>query len=625
MAKTREYTDVIKAVYKEIERLFKTPKLWDKEDEKIIQLFSILKEAVFEQVHNVLAPQKTAQGEKELRDILAKYVIGYTEKKKGLNYIGAISPIRAKLVQLKKTKSARSEYIARYLDLYDDFMALASFRSFKHYCLYFEEVYAPQDKKIWVHAEKHGIADGMWYCFGSMVLRGDFKTMFKQTPTGYFKTYSNICFIPWLFGNDIHTDVLYILGNPAMVKNVFVGIKQQMLRDRYAKVFPYFAQFECREDRMFAINNIKEGELLITGANSMCNFKVASKDTAIDGVRFKWRFYDDITRSMDKNKADKHAKDNELYHDDWTKRRYTEFEDFEIFSGTAYSPYDLINTQKDNKGVDKAEKCQFKYCTINKKTATMFVKIPKLDPITDESTLPEKYTTEMARRERERDAETFFAMEQQEPLPPSGLPFDYKKLKTYTELPEKAKDGGQRSNVCRAVLDPARTGNDNLSMGVHSRCGDFEYLVTCFYKKTPLDGKMPDGRTALEHCCDMIIEKQVVELLVEINTVSNIKQQIEDILYSRGYRSCKIDEIYSTQKKTDKIFDNQTTILEHIIFPHRSLYGASSMMGQYMKNIVTWNAKTKENDDSIDTEAMFVEHFTRGKTVKSGTIKPLYI
>ena len=73
MAKTREYSDVIKAVYKEIERLFKTPKLWDKEDEKIIQLFSILKEAVFEQVHNVLAPQRTAQGEKELRDILAKY------------------------------------------------------------------------------------------------------------------------------------------------------------------------------------------------------------------------------------------------------------------------------------------------------------------------------------------------------------------------------------------------------------------------------------------------------------------------------------------------------------------------------------------------------------------------
>jgi hypothetical protein len=147
--------------------------------------------------------------------------------------------------------------------------------------------------------------------------------------------------------------------------------------------------------------------------------------------------------------------------------------------------------------------------------------------------------------------------------------------------------------------------------------------VTCFYKKTPLDGKMADGRTALEHCCDMIIDKNVVELLVETNTVSNIKKQIEDILFSRGYRSCKIDEVYSTQKKSDKIFDNQTTILENIIYPHRSLYGASSMMGQYMKNITTWNAKTKDNDDSIDTEAMFAQHFIRGTKVRRGSIQVL--
>lgn len=626
MAKTNDdYTKVIEICYSEIEKLFKNTKAWAQLDDKIIQLLGLLKSAIYEQVHNVLYPQKTDKSEKELRDILAKYVIGYVDKKKSINFIGCLAPIKAKLVQMQKNKKARNEYLARYLELYDDFMALASFRSFKHYCLYFEEVYAPQDKKIWVHAEKHGIAEGMWYCFGSMALRGDFKTMFKQTPTGYFKTYSNICFIAWLFGIDKDTDVLYILGNPTMVKKVFVGIKQQMCRDRYSKVFPYYAQFGSDEYKMFEINNIKEGELLITGANSMCNFKIASKDTAIDGVRFKWRFYDDVTRSMDKNNAQKHAKDNELYHDDWTKRRYTEFEDFEIFSGTAYSPYDLINTQKDNKGVDKAEGCQFKYCTINKQTATMFVKIPKLDPITDLSTLPEKYTTEMARRERERDAETFFAMEQQEPLPPTGLPFDHKKIRTYTDLPERAKDGGKRSNVCKAVLDPARTGTDNLSMGVYSKCGDLEYLVTCFYKKTPLDGKMADGRTALEHCCDMIIDKSVVELVVETNTVSNIKKQIEDILFSRGYRSCKIMEIYSTQKKSDKIFDNQSTILEYIVHPHKSLYGASSMMGQYMKNITTWHAKTKDNDDSIDTEAIFCDQFIRGAISKGSKAKLLYL
>ena len=139
MAKTNDYGTVIQTVYQEIEKLFKNTKAWAQSDDKIVQLFAILKEAVYQQVHNVLSPQQTDKSEKELRDILAKYVIGYTDKKKSINFIGSISPIKAKLKQIDKNKKARSEYLARYLELYDDFMALASFRSFKHYCLYFED------------------------------------------------------------------------------------------------------------------------------------------------------------------------------------------------------------------------------------------------------------------------------------------------------------------------------------------------------------------------------------------------------------------------------------------------------------------------------------------------------
>lgn len=625
MSQILDYMPIIKLVHKEIDRRSKR-KDWDK-DEEIIELLAKYHKYIYTQIYTVLVPIGTDKSEKKIREIIAKYVIGYTDKRKGINYVGVIDLLNSKIAKIyqnfSKTKSVsrdklkevtkKLEIKRRYEDLKDDFMAIASFRSFKHYCLYFEDVYAPKDKVIWKYVAESGIADGMWHCYGAMALGGDFRKMFKQTPTGYFKTYSNICFIPWLFGINKDTDVLYILGNPAMVKNVFIGVKQQMLRDRYAKIFPYYKQFNGDADEMFEINNLKEGELLIRGANSMCNFKIASKDTPIDGVRFKWRFYDDITRSMDKLKSEKHLRDNALYHDDWTKRRYTEFDDYEIFSGTAYSPYDLICTQKDNNGVDKSTRCQFKYCTVNKDTRTMFVKIPKLDYDTDESTLPEKYTTESAKRERERDAETFFAMEQQEPLPPSGLPFDWKRLRTYTELPLTAEEGGARSNVCRAALDPARTGKDYLSMGIHSRCNDVEYLTSCFYKQVPLDAKMEDGRTALEHCCDLIINKNVIELVVETNTVSNIKSQIEEILHRQGYRACKIIPIYSTQNKAHKIFDNQSSILENIVFPDKRLYAASSMMGQYMKNITTWRADSKDHDDSIDTEAIYSDNFIRKK------------
>lgn len=629
-----DYLPIIKYISKEIHRC------WN-DDKACIELLHQYYSSIYSQVYTVLTPQKTDEAEKQIREVLAKYVVGYTDGKTKIVHIGALELIESKKAQIKDkltklTKSKRineveneillyGELSCRCNELYDDFMALASYRSFKHFCLYIEEKYAPKDKIIWQYAEKHGLADGMWHCMTNMVTRGMYNKLFKQTPTGYFKTYSNICFIAWLFGIMPDTDVLYVLGNPSMPKKIIVGIKQQMTRAAYAKIFPYYAQFNCSEQKMFEINSEKDGELLISGANSLCNLKIFNKDTPIDGTRFKWRFYDDVTRSKDKYKANMHKKDNEMYHDDWTKRRYTEFDDYEIFSGTAYSPYDLINVQKENCGVDEAVKCQFKYCTINKQTKTMFVKIPKLDYETDESTLPEKYTTLTARRERERDAETFFAMEQQDPIPPTGLPFDWKKIRTYTELPPTVKNGGQRSDVCAAVLDPARTGSDNCSLGIHSKCGDLWYLTSCFYKKTPLDGKLADGRTALEYCCDLIIQKRVVKLIVETNTVSNIKKQIEDILFGKGYRSCEIIEIYSTQKKSDKIFDNQSTILEYIVFPDKKMYGTSSMMGQYMKNIVTWYDKTKENDDSIDTEAMFSENIILGSNSGNAKAKILYI
>lgn len=626
-----DYLDNIKDISKLLN------KFWNN-NSKFVRLLELYHDAIYNLVHTVLTPQKTTESENQIRDILAKYVVGYTDPKTRIVYSGALGLIKSKKADLKRKMSQYAkkqvnfdtlkiivELHKKLEELYDDFMALASYRSFKHFCLYLEEKYAPKDKIIWEYAERHGLADGMWYCMTNMVTRGMFKTLFKQTPTGYFKTYSNICFIAWLFGIMPDTDVLYVLGNPSMTKKVLVGIKQQMTREAYAKIFPYYEKFHCSERDMFEINSEKEGTLLISGANTLCNLQIMNKDTPVDGTRFKWRFYDDVTRSKDKIKEHMHAKDNEMYSDDWTKRRYTEFDDYEIFSGTAYNLYDLISVQKERKGVDDSVPCQFKYCTINNETKTMFVKIPKLDYTTDESTLPEKYSTITARKERERDAETFFAMEQQEPVPPTGLPFDWKKIKTYTELPLTSKNGGNRSDVCTAVLDPARTGNDYCSLGIHSKCGDLHYLVTCFYRQTPLDGKMEDGRTALDHCCDLIIQKNVVKLTVETNTASNLKKQVGDILISRGYRCCEIEEIYSTQKKSDKIFDYQSTILEYIVFPDKKMYGASSMMGQYMKNITTWHSKIKEHDDSIDTEAMYCQKYISCNRNQGGKVKILYI
>ena len=116
MAQTNDYTKVIETCYLEIEKLFKNTKAWTQLDDKIIQLFGLLKSAIYEQVHNVLYPQKTDKSEKELRDILAKYVIGFVDKKKSINFIGCLSPIKSKLVQMQKNKKAHIFFAKEHKD-----------------------------------------------------------------------------------------------------------------------------------------------------------------------------------------------------------------------------------------------------------------------------------------------------------------------------------------------------------------------------------------------------------------------------------------------------------------------------------------------------------------------------
>ena len=95
MAKTYDCRNFIQTAYSDFVNLFKNTKSWSKNDDKILKVLTYLQRAIRQQVHMVLAPQGTDKAEKEIREILAKYVVGYPEKKKCITFIGVISPISA--------------------------------------------------------------------------------------------------------------------------------------------------------------------------------------------------------------------------------------------------------------------------------------------------------------------------------------------------------------------------------------------------------------------------------------------------------------------------------------------------------------------------------------------------
>ena len=262
---------------------------------------------------------------------------------------------------------------------------------------------------------------------------------------------------------------------------------------------------------------------------------------------------------------------------------------------------------------------KFKYTMINEKTKFVIISVPKLDYDTDESTYPQKFSTESARLERNRDPRTFAAMEQQQPETPLNSPFYWDNLQTYTSLPLKKCEGGNREDTCLASLDLPRTGANNISLGIYSKCENLYYLIDTYYEKKPLDYIMPDGRTELDWICDMLIKHNVTELVVEINTCSDIKKQIMDKLLARGYANCKVIEKYSVEKKEVKIMTCWTPIINTIVFPARKVFSLSSMTGRFMQDIIAWNDKAKI-DDSIDSVCMFVQEFITKNSMSVGKV-----
>ena len=592
-------------------------------DNAIIKLLTAMSEMYRYQIHEYLVPRETIESEKEVRkhikDIICD-ILPVVETK--------IRLLSEKISRFRRMSRAKQDlaigeiYQAeetrkKYLILLDDFYGLAAFRSLKHFALYME-FDKPDSQKVWKHAMN--CFESFFFYANSMILDGKVKRITKSFPVGYGKSYSDSITISFIFGYDINNDVLKVVGNNKLIVDTLTAVVGMMTNPRYAKVFPYYAQFNGNKEIMFDIGKASEGVLLIHGSLRPKSLLVVAKDTAVDGARAKFRFYDDITRSKDKENVPEHEKDWAKYSDQWSKRKYDDNLDFEIAGGTRYHTEDFLSRYREHYGEENAvPDKKFKYTIINEKTKFVIISVPKLDFETDESTYPQKFSTESARLERNRDPRTFAAMEQQQPETPLNSPFYWDNLQTYTSLPLKKCEGGNREDTCLASLDLPRTGANNISLGIYSKCENLYYLIDTYYEKKPLDYILPDGRTELDWVCDMIIKHNVTELVVEINTCSDIKKQIMDKLLARGYANCKVIEKYSVEKKEVKIMTCWTPIINTIVFPARKVFSLSSMTGRFMQDIIAWNDKAKI-DDSIDSVCMFVQEFITKNSLSVGKV-----
>lgn len=576
-------------------------------DEYVLAVSDNLYRTMHSQIHGYLAQLRDKEGEDEIRkhiEYVCKFVLPTLRDKLKKMAVLADKLKKEKFTEENKARLLKlQENYTEYGKLYENFYALSAFRNIEHFALYMEWG-MPENDKVWKY--NLNCFKGFWYYADKMVLDGTVKYLEKQCPVGYGKSFADTVLISYIFGIDINADVLKIVGNPSLITDMSAKLVKYMCKPNYAKVFPYYAQFEGDKDKIFDVRreggNNQVARLLIHGSIKGTSFLLANKDTPVDGGRYKYRFYDDITRSKDKGNINMHEKDIERYQDQWKKRKYDDNNSFEVFSGTTYHIYDFLSTIKRKYGGDTAKQSKInKYTKFNAQHKAVFVSVPKLDWDTDESTYPHKYTTEEARADRLADYNTFMAMDMQEPMPIEGCAFSYDNLLTYKAIPHIEEEKDEES--CWAMLDPARTGANYIAMAICLPIGDKHYLKDCIFEMKPMEKIYPTIIRKIE-------QHHITRLHIERNTDTSLATLLRGMLYERGIDYCNITEVYSYKHKEDKIYDNEATIKSCIVFPEFGMYAQGSEFGKFMKYLTSFSY-TAHNayDDSIDVIAMYAQKY----------------
>ena len=118
----------------------------------------------------------------------------------------------------------------------------------------------------------------------------------------------------------------------------------------------------------------------------------------------------------------------------------------------------------------------------------------------------------------------------------------------------------------------------------------------------------------MKECIPLIVNKviqhNITRMFAERNTEECIATLIQDKLKERGYTSCVIDEVYSTEPKDKRIMMAEGDIKARMIFPKYGMYSFGSEVGKALLNFYGYTyAGNVAHDDAPDSLALFAKHF----------------
>ena len=611
-----------------VQRFRKSKALFDDEG-AVLELMKQRYELCYLQVHKYLAPKRTEGAEKEIRQIVKEVFTWDLPicEAKVQRFKAALKVYDARKEKAKADKCY--EYLVQWIDLYEGNYALVAFRSLEHWALFSEWDKIDGDK-FWKYSIDtfgdngySGCTKGFYYYGNQMVLDNKIKFILKQMPTAFGKSFSDSVMISFIFGVDKKEQVIKVVGNRSLAPKCTRQVVELMCSKRFRQVFPEYANIDEDKDipsQIFSTCSIKDGLLTINGCGKDTSFECFSKDCNRDGIRGGYLFLDDVVQRSERMKLKIHTADIESFDGTWKKRSRDEKTFRIVCGGTTYDPYDLLETLRFRYSKGKMKKSAInKYTALSIDEDAAFIKVPKLDE-NDELTFPQKTVLENVLADRKNNPELFAAMDMQEPVAPDDTPFYWNFIRQYEFIPDN------KSDYCFATLDPARTGDNYVSMPIFRVVQDIDedgsvverhYLVDCLYLKAPMD-------SVYAPICELIEKHHITRFHIERNTDTSLKFLLEKMLKERGIFFCEISEVYSTKNKEGRIYANEALIKNKIVFPFREMYGRASQMGQFLEHIISYKYKGAEYDDSIDAVGMYVDKFVNTKRTRN-TVKLLKV
>lgn len=408
-------------------------------------------------------------------------------------------------------------------------------------------------------------------------------------------------------------------------------IKAMLENEKITEIFPEFKKyFIGGKPKILEKSTSEEWKLQNLDPRIRASHFARGRDSAINSVRiFVLLAIDDLSDGFEQMNNDEAHKEmtDKFYVDMKNRKEGGDIPDFIV--GTMFNEFDIQNTMinkletagdlitdKDNDNIQ-----------YTRDFSTIVIRIDCYDK-KGNSIAPELISTEELREVQDNMKPYQFDLVYRQ-VRSSREPriFDWGVLKTYKKLPNTL------SNTAVAVLDPNRkSGNDYFSMPVFrldTASNDY-YFTNCIYAQKSL-GKVSDPTNSfLRRVVKFIIDNHVTQFTLENNTSNTLGAFIEDELKRNGYNSCKINELFNVSKKgretkLQRILSQESTIVNNIVFPNKSILRPQTEMAQFMEHFTRFDSKEnvgkKGNpDDAPDSVAIFADEYLFNRTNRLATI-----